>query len=221
MFNAKCVLNAVVGLCLVSMLSSVSLAQRGGFGGRGAQTRARYELATLPEVQAELKLTDEQKKLAADLLAKQREKRQSFGQGGDFQAMRTEMAKMNTEFDAEFTGKLDDTQKARMHGLIAQVNGAAALLDAAISKALQINDEQTKKLKAVNEANMAARREAMSGLQDSTPEQRQEAMTKLAEKENKSLLAEITEDQKKKFEELKGAALTIDQSPLRPTRRGQ
>lgn len=208
------------GLCVLSLSSGLLMGQQRGGGGRGPQTRARYELATLPEVQTELKLTDDQKKLAADSLAKQRDKRQSFTQGGDFQAMRAEMAKLNTELDAEFMAKLDEKQNARMHGLIAQVNGAAALLDPAIAKALGVTDDQMKKLKATNDANIAARREAMSGLQDMTPEQRQEAMAKLAEKENKQLLADVGDEVKKKLDDLKGAALTIDQSPLRPARRG-
>jgi len=199
------------------MGSSLVMGQQRG-GGRGPQTRARYELATLTEVQSDLKLTDDQKKLAKDLLAKQREKRQSFTQGGDMQALRAEMAKMNTEFDTEFMAKLDEKQNARMHGLIAQVNGVAALMDLAISKALGVNEEQMKKLKATNNANLAARREAMSGFQDMTPEQRQEAVAKLTEKENKLLLADAGDELKKKLEDLKGTALTIDQAPLRPAR---
>ena len=205
------------GLCVLSMGSSLVMGQQRG-GGRGPQTRARYELATLTEVQSDLKLTDDQKKLAKDLLAKQREKRQSFTQGGDMQALRAEMAKMNTEFDTEFMAKLDEKQNARMHGLIAQVNGVAALMDLAISKALGVNEEQMKKLKATNNANLAARREAMSGFQDMTPEQRQEAVAKLTEKENKLLLADAGDELKKKLEDLKGTALTIDQAPLRPAR---
>lgn len=206
------------GLCFLSMGSELVMGQQRGGGGRGPQTRARYELATLPEVQTDLKLNDDQVKLAKDLLEKQREKRQSLTQGGDFQAMRAELAKMNAEFDTEFMAKLNEKQNARMHGLIAQVNGVAALMDPAIAKALGVTDEQMKKVKATNDANVAARREAMAGFQDMTPEQRQEAMTKLADKENKLLLADVGEELKKKFEDLKGTALTIDQAPLRPAR---
>jgi hypothetical protein len=43
-------------------------------------------------------------------------------------------------------------------------------------------------------------------------------MTKLADKENKLLLAEVGDELKKKLEDLKGTVLTIDQAPLRPTR---
>ncbi len=205
-------------LCILNISSGLALSQQRGGGGRGPQTRARYELATLPEVQSDLKLTDDQKKLAKDLLAKQREKRQSFTQGGDFQAMRAELAKMNAELDTEFMAKLDEKQNARMHGLIVQVNGVAALMDPAIAKALGVTDEQMKKLKATNDANVASRREAMSGFQDMTPEQRQEAMVKLSEKENKALLADVGDDLKKKLDDLKGTALTVDQAPLRPAR---
>ena len=226
---------AFCGLLVVATTAEVTYAQGGGRGGFGGQqTRTRFELATLPEVQADLKLNDDQKKLAADQLAKQREKRAALvpagGAGGGggggaggagFAAMQTEITKMNTELEAAFVAKLDDAQKSRMHGLIAQVNGAAALMDPDIAKALDVNEEQLGKLKSANDANRTARREAMAGFQDMSPEQRTEAMAKLTATETKSLMGLLTEAQVKKLETLKGAALTIDQSPLRPARRGQ
>ncbi len=222
---------AFVGL--LSCISSVDVAcaQGGGGGrgpGRGQQTRTRFELATLPEVQSELKLTEEQKKLASEQLAKLREKQAAMapaggggggGGGAAMQAARAEMQKMGAELDATFSAKLDDAQKTRMHGLIAQVNGAAALMDTAIAKALEITDEQTAKLKAANEANQAARREAMAGAQNMSQEERAEAMAKMATEQTKALMAVLTESQTKKLETLKGAALTIDMAPLRPARR--
>jgi hypothetical protein len=204
--------------CLVLVLgvmTNEAFAQRGG---RGSLTRTRFELATLPEVQAELKLSDEQKKIATDLLAKQREKLQAIPRGGDFQAMRAEFLKINSELEAEFTPKLDETQQARMNGLLAQVNGAVSLLDPAIAGAIEVTDEQLAKLKSVNDANRAARREAFQSFQNLSDEGRQEAIKMMTEKENKALLAVLSDDQKKKYEELKGAELKIDQSPLRQGR---
>ena len=230
---------AFFGLLVCATTAEVTYAQRGGAGGGGGggrggfggqQTRTRFELATLPEVQADLKLNDEQKKLATDQLAKQREKRAALapagggggGAGGaGFAAMQTEITKMNTELETAFVAKLDDAQKSRMHGLIAQVNGATALLDPDIAKALEVNGEQLGKLKSANDANRTARREAMAGFQDMSPEQRTEALAKLTASESKSLMGLLTEAQVKKLETLKGAALTIDQTPLRPTRRPQ
>ena len=231
---------AFCGLLVCATTAGVTYAQRGGAGGGGGrggfggqQTRTRFELATLPEVQADLKLNEEQKKLAADQLAKQREKRAALvpaggaggggggGGGAGFAAMQAEITKINTELEAAFVAKLDDAQKSRMHGLIVQVNGAAALLDPDIAKALDVNEEQLGKLKSANDANRTARREAMQGFQDMSPEQRTEAMAKLTATESKSLMGLLTEAQVKKLETLKGAALTIDQTPLRPARRAQ
>jgi hypothetical protein len=224
---------AFVGLLSCMSSVDVAYAQGGGGGrgpGRGQQTRTRFELATLPEVQSELKLTEEQKKLASEQLAKLREKQAAMapagggggggaGGGAAMQAARAEMQKMGAELDATFSAKLDDAQKTRMHGLIAQVNGAAALMDTAIAKALEITDEQSAKLKAANEANQAARREAMAGAQNMSQEERAEAMAKMATEQTKALMAVLTESQTKKLETLKGAALTIDMAPLRPARR--
>ena len=215
---------AFCGLLVVATTAEVTYAQGGGRGGFYQQTRTRYELATLPEVQGELKLNDEQKKLATEQLAKMREKRAAMfqaggGGGGGGQAGRTELAKMNTEMDAAFVEKLNDTQKSRMNGLIAQVNGGSAVLDSAIAKAMELSDELIGKLKSVNDSNQTARREAMSGFQDMSPEQRTEAIAKLTASENKSLMALLSEAQVKKLESIKGAALTLDQTPLRPARR--
>lgn len=216
---------AFCGLLVCATTVDVSYGQGGG-GGRGQQTRTRFELATLPEVQADLKLNDEQKKLAADQLAKQREKRAAMapagGAGGggrsDWASGQAELTKMNMELDATFVGKLDDAQKSRMNGLIAQVNGASAVMDPAIAKSLGITEEQMGKLKSANDANRAARREAMQGGRDLKPEEREAATAKLAASESKSMMGLLTEAQIKSLETLKGAALTIDQAPLRPTR---
>ena len=216
---------AICGLAVCASTANIAFAQRGGGGGgRGITARARFELATLPEVQADLKLNDEAKKLATELLAKQREKRAAaFGGGGGGgagggAAMQAEMAKMNAEFDAQLTAKLDATQNTRLNGLLAQVNGPSAMLDPEIAKSLKLSDEQLGKLKSVNDENRAARREAMTGFQDKSQEERTAAIAKLTEKENTALLAAVSEDLKKKFEELKGTALKIDQSPLRMPR---
>lgn len=234
MLHARQISLALMGIVFCASTAQMTYAQgggggRGGAGGaRGQQQRMRFELASLPEVQAELKLNDEQKKLASEHLAKLREKQASLapgggggGGGGAMQAARAEMLKMGAEMDTAFAAKLDDAQKSRMNGLIAQVNGAAALMDASIAKELEITEAQAGKLKAANDANQTARREATQSAQDKSPEERTAAMTKLTAEHNKSLMALLTEAQTKKLETLKGAPLTIDMAPLRPARRGQ
>gem|GEM_PF-1968679 len=231
MYLSRNISLAICGLVAVAATADVAFAQSGGGGGGRLvnMPRTRYELATLPEVQAELKLNDAQKKLATDLLAKQREKRAAEnrqfaaagglrggggGGGVDIAALQAEMAKMNAEADAELIAKLDNTQKSRMNGLIAQADGAVALLDAVIAKTMQLGEEQVAKLKSVNDANRAARPDWMLGLQGMSQEERQAAGAKLIEKENATLLAIISEEQKKKFDSLKGAELKMDFAPL-------
>lgn len=220
---------AFIGLLSCFSAAEVAYAQGGGPGrGPGRGQRTRFELATLSEVQSELKLTDEQKKHASEQLTKLREKQAATraavanGGGGDdaaFAAIREELQKMAAELDATFGTKLDDAQKTRMNGLIAQVNGAAALMDSEIAKALELTDEQTAKLKAANDANQAALRETMQEVRDMSPEEARKAMTKMATEQTKTLMAVLTETQTKKLESLKGAELTIDMAPLRPARR--
>jgi hypothetical protein len=223
---------AICGLVAVAATADAAFAQSGGGGGR-TMPRTRYELATLPEVQAELKLNDAQKKLATDLLAKQRKAaadrtltagavggfRLGKGGGVDFPAvaaLQAETAQMNAEADAQLIAILDDTQKSRMNGLIAQSDGDVALLDAVIAKTIQLGDEQVAKLKSVNDANRLAQLEMIgSGMQQMSQEERQATMTKLTEQGNATLLAIISEEQKKKFDSLKGAEVKMDFAPLR------
>jgi hypothetical protein len=181
------------------------------------QARTRLELTSLTEVQNELKLTDEQKKLVGELLAKFREGAPANGQvDKEARAARVkQVAKLNTEL----VEKLTDAQKTRLNGLLIQVNGAVAAIDPVIAKALQLSPDELAKLRSANQANQTARRQSADGQKDLKPKERQEAMKKLLAKEGEALMALLTEDQKKKLEELKGMPLTIDQAPLRARRK--
>ncbi len=92
-------------------------------------------------------------------------------------------------------------------------------MDAQISKELGLSEESIKKLREVNRENQAARREAMQSGQGGNREEMMENMRKLTEKADAALLAVLSDAEKKKMEELKGAKLEIDMAPLRPTRR--
>jgi hypothetical protein len=203
---------------LVCLLGTEALYAQQRGGGRGPQNRTRIELATLPEVQGELKLNDEQKQLAAELLTKLRELRQAGAQGNDSQADRAERTRRQAELNSQLVSKLDAPQNKRLNGLLLQVNGAASITDAAISETLGLTQDQRAKLRSTNQENQSARREVSQGLQNASQRERQEAMRKQTEKENEALLAVLTDEQRAKLEELKGANLTIDQAPLRQRR---
>lgn len=209
-------------LVLTCSLNS-AYAQRGG--GMRMQNVSRFQLATLSEVESDTKLTADQKSLAKSLKEKLDAKRAEMGGGGGGgggpnQEARAALAKFTTELDSEFAAKLDDTQKKRFNGLLMQVNGLTAVLDAQISKELGLSDDTVKKLKEVNQANQAARREAMQGGGGGgNREEMMEKMRKLNEKADADLLAVLNDADKKKVEELKGSKLEIDTAPLRPRRQ--
>lgn len=199
-------------------------AQRGG--GMRMQNTARVQLATLPEVESDTKLTAEQKSLAKSLKEKLDAKRAEMrggggGGGGGGQDARAALTKLTNEVDAEFAAKLDDAQKKRFNGLLLQVNGTAALMDEQVSKELALSEGTVKKLKEVNQENQTARREAMQAAQGADREEMMATMRKLTEKSDAALLAVLSDAEKKKMEELKGNKLEIDMAPLRPQRPQQ
>jgi len=208
-------LAAVVGLVIVSMLAqSASAQRRGGRGlGRlfGGVPQAR--LATLDEVQSDLKLTDKQKTDIAEINDKLREDRRAlFGGGfGQFSQIREDMDKLNRQASAEVDAKLDDAQKKRLQEIAIQVNGAAALSDPSVVEQLKLTDEQKKKLEEVRAENNKAVEDAIGNL---SREERREKFRELSETADSNLLGVLTEEQKTEFESMKGAKLDVDLSPL-------
>ncbi len=204
--------------CVAVILATTSFAQAQRFGGFGGQTYSRFQLASLPEVQSQLKLTDEQKSAAKDAVTTMQEEQQSIMQNanGDFQGAQAKLAEFRTKLDGELIAKLDDAQKSRLTQIYVQAAGANALFDADVQKALDINDEQKEKLQKARDENRTAMMEAFQGFQDMSQEERIEAQAKLREDANANLLAAITEEQSKKLEELKGEKIELDLSPLRP-----
>ncbi len=197
---------------------------RGGGGmGRGMGGFSRAQLASLKEVQAELKLTDDQKKLATEVVTKlaadRAEARQSAG--NDFAAMQEKNAKLTAEADAKIAEKLDDAQKKRLMEIFVQKNPAAnALADAEVQKALGLNEESVKKIAEARTANREAMMAAMQELgQDATREERTAKMETLNKTANEKLFSAISADQKAAFEKLGGAKLEVDTTPLQPQRR--
>jgi len=209
----------VLSASLLSLLlgGSTAMAQRGGGMPPGPQQFARFQLATLPEVQSEIGLDDSMKKSATEMLEKMREEQRSLmqGGGGDRQGAMGKVNQMRKKLDEEFTGKLDAKQKNRLTGIMVQVVGAASLMDSELQATLGISDEQKKLLTEAQAKNREASREAMQGARDLSPEERNEKMTKLRAEADKVLMAVLTDDQKAKMEEVKGAELKIDLAPLR------
>ncbi|MFC1758025.1 hypothetical protein ACFL2H_04560 [Planctomycetota bacterium] len=216
------VLMAIVTTTLSMTHSASAQQRRGGRGGGGRGVLTRLRLASLEKVQSELKLTDEQKKLATEINEKLRADLTEMFQanrdgGGDRGAMQEKMTKINSEASAKLMAKMDDAQKKRLTEVFVQVNGMNSLRDKEVAAALKITDEQKKGLTEVQAKN----REAAQGLRDLSADERQEAREKMTKEANERFMAVLTGEQKETFGKLKGKAIEIDMTQLRGRRGGR
>jgi hypothetical protein len=224
-------------LGLATALCDVAWAQgggrRGGFGGRGFGfgrfgATHQIDLVGLPEVETELKLTDEQKTTIAALTDEFREERRAqFGGGGGGGGgggfgpeAQAERAKLNADFAAKLNEALDETQRSRLLGIYLQVNGPTVLNEEAIAKVFELTDEQKTELTEVANEQRQEMFSAFQDMQDMEQEERLAKIEELNKARDEALLAVLTDDQKKEFEELKGEKLEIDLTQLRGRGRG-
>jgi hypothetical protein len=214
---------AVMGVVLAVALASPSTAQEE----QQRQRRSFFEvprvsLASLPEVQAELKLNEAQKTLADSLQEKLNEDRREVFQsgGGDWDAMREKVEKLNSEATAKLMEKLDPGQQKRLTEIFVQANGPSALADKEVMEQLKINDEQKKQLEEAREDNRYAFMDAWQDFQGMTPEERRDAIADLQKEADERLLKPLDENQREQFAKLSGKELDYDLTPLMPRRGG-
>jgi Spy/CpxP family protein refolding chaperone len=217
----RTLLLSLAALGLAGLCSNDVLAQRGGFRGfRG--TISHVELATLAEVQSNLKLTDDQKTKAkeiADALASERrEMFQQGGGGGNFIARLEQLNKLNTDAAEKLNSALDEAQRKRLEELFVQVNGAGALVETKVAQALALTDDQTNRIRDIMTQSRQAARDAFQN--EASADERRAAREKLTAERDEKLLAVLTDEQKQTFEKMKGEKLEVDLSPLRGRRGG-
>ena len=219
---------ALASVCLVAAWADSACAQ-GGRGGRGGRRGGRgfgpihqVTLATLPEVQTELKLTDDQKTKVEDIDDAFNDERRALrgqgggggGGGGDAEAMAARV-KLNADFAQQIADALEEPQAKRLQEIYIQVNGTSIITDEAVATALKITDEQKEKLTQVADDNRQAMRDAFENAGDMTRDERQAKNAELTKAADDALLAVLTEEQRTAFEGMKGEKLELDVSSLR------
>ncbi len=209
--------SAALALVATMALASGAFAQRGFGGGRGG---GGANMLRAPEVQAELKLTDEQKTKVTDLLTKLREQRQSQGQ--DFQSLSQEerqklQATRRAEEDKQLADVLNADQMKRYHQLVLQQQGMTAVLDKPVADQLKLTDDQRTKIQAVVDEQRAAMRDMF---QNGGGSGDREAMMKKVQEMRKQadvkIAAILTDDQKNQWKEMTGAPFTFPAPAPRP-----
>lgn len=220
-------------------------AQRQPGGGRGMQQTPLAVVAlTNEDLQKDLKITDDQKKSLKEVTDKATDlakKRTEAFSGGQFdrekmQELQAAGTKLAEEAKAATDKAFTDDQKKRIKQIEVQQMGLRAFTNEDVVKALKFTDDQKAKLKTITDDAGKARADLQKeygigggGGGGGGGGQRPDA-AKVAEFTKKSTALttetlekakkELTDDQKKTWTELTGAAFDLTKlQPARPARR--
>jgi Spy/CpxP family protein refolding chaperone len=214
-FDRSMARSFVLGAIALLLVTSSASAQRGR-GFRWLFGTSKVEIATLAEVQGDLKLSDEQKTRITEIYDQLRDDRRAmFGTGfGKASEIFQRSEALNAEAATKVEALLDDAQRKRLQEIAIQQNGPRSLHDPAVVELLELSDEQKAKLSGVRDEN---RTEFESAFAQHGREWRRQAGD-LVEKFDERLLAVLTPEQRERFDQLAGERLEIDYSQLRGRR---
>jgi Spy/CpxP family protein refolding chaperone len=219
------------GLVLLLFVLSIGLAAAQGFGGGGGFGRgfgggAGLGMLRIPEVQQELKMTQDQISKIDDEQQTVRDGMQDIFQnaGGNPQdmtpAQRADMASKIQALNDKAVGDIltDPAQLKRYHELALQRQGAAALAQKAVQDQLNLTDDQRKQItdiQAKGQADQQAAIQAAGGFQafgsmsDDDRAKFRDKMTSIQNDTNTKLLAVLTDAQKAQWKTMQGAPFTF------------
>ncbi len=209
----------VVAFGALALLATPAWAQGGrgfgmGMGGGAAILRA-------PNVQKDLKLSDEQVGKVQDVLSEVNQKHQD-----DRAALRdlsqeerpAKMAELNKTISSEVKKALsfNDTQSKRFDQIALQASGLLAFADPAVASKLKLTSDQKSKIREIQESS----RGQLQGFnfKDASEQERADFQKKMAtnQKENwNKALAVLTSEQKSDWKELTGEPVEINLPPFR------
>ena len=182
------------------------------FGGRGGGDMT-MSLLRIEAVRTELEISPDQE----EALTKMQEQGRPERPDGDFRnmseeertefftKMRKQAEERNTKMKEQLEEVLFPEQLERLQEINIQLQGIAALQNAEVAKELKITEAQKKELEEVRAGLMEKMREGMRELFSSgSREGIREKMEKMRDDMEGDVLAVLTSDQKKKFEEMKG-----------------
>jgi len=142
------------------------------------------------------------------------------GGGGNFQpptpeeraAQEARQLERGREERAKLAEILLPQQIKRLNEIFVQQNGASALQDEEIAKELGISDAQKAKLAEVRQANQEATFAQMRDLSQLDDNARRAKFEEIRKTNDAKLVAVLTPDQQKKFEEMKGKPFDMPQN---------
>ena len=188
----------------------------GGFMGGGGDGLG--PILGSPEVAKELELSEEQiadiKKMGEEMRAQRGEDRPNFRDMSEEDRTKAleEMRKRGEEQAKVVRGKLEKIllphQFERLEQINLQMQGVGALNNAETAAKLGLTEEQKQKISEVVRTNMESMRERMGQMRDAFQggdrAAAMEKMTALRKESDGKVLAVLNDEQRKKYEEMKG-----------------
>ncbi|MCA9168879.1 MAG: hypothetical protein KDB23_14495 [Planctomycetales bacterium] len=171
----------------------------------------RVMLVSRDPVQVELALTTTQKQAVKGLLDELRPTIVEARKDGDSD----KLLRIVTSASVSLAGLLSDDQNARLNEIFIQANGPNALLDAQVSKRLELTDDQIKLLAAAREVNQRSYAEvkaAQGNFPDLSKARRLELENQYAEIRRQAIermLSILSEAQRERVEAMKGAKFQL------------
>ncbi|MFQ3586845.1 MAG: hypothetical protein SNJ76_04165 [Fimbriimonadaceae bacterium] len=215
----------ILAVAIVAALTAGAVAQpgqgRGGFGGRGGMMMGGglqndTMLLMRSDVQAELKLTADQRTRLEQMQERMRqqmmERMQSGGMMGDREAMQAEFRRMQEETTRQVNSILTADQQKRLKEISIQMAGARAVMREDVAKELGITADQKTRLDRLQEAQRAANQSIMEKMRNGEldREQGQASMERNRVTLDAEIMKILTEAQRAKLKEMGGAPFQAD-----------
>ncbi|MCS7187988.1 MAG: hypothetical protein N3B10_14375 [Armatimonadetes bacterium] len=170
-----------------------------------------------PQVQQELKITEEQRTKLEQLGEQLREKFRGLGQelrGLPPEEREKRIESLNAEVEKELAKVLDEKQLKRLKQIALQVEGYAALARPSVAKEVGLTEGQLKQiLEILREANEKRRALFQQG-PPADPQARFQEMQKIRQWVEEQIGKLLTEQQKKKWQQLIGEPFKFEFRPF-------
>ncbi|MGQ9503436.1 MAG: hypothetical protein ACUVQG_01370 [Thermogutta sp.] len=223
--------SAVVAGLAFALVATAAMAQPpGGPGGPGGQRGLGMfmmgpggglvgysQLLRNEKVQKEIELTDDQKAELQKIEEQSRERMRQVFQGGqqDREAARQRFEQARAETQKAIEGVLLPNQVKRLKEIRLQVAGiSAAIMDADVRKELGVSEEQVQKIREATQKVMEELRSQRQEGERPSPEQMQQRMQQFRQKVTEAVMAQLTEEQKKKWNEMIGEKFELSLDEL-------
>lgn len=190
---------------------------RMGFGMGPGMGGGVLGLLRVEKVQKELELTDDQKAELEKVAEQARERMRSAFQGGGQGGGPERFRQLQEETNKAVQNVLLPHQWKRLNQIQLQVTGlAGSLMREDVRKELGVTEEQAEKIReATRQVFEQMRGERPQG-ERPDPAQMRERFQQMRQKAEEAVMSQLTEEQKKKWNEMIGEKFEIDMSELMP-----